>query len=293
MGPDIIKLKDIKPALSGYIRESLELIGQSPVPDDRAVHDIRVLMKKSRAVMTLINTLVEAKSFNTEYLTFLKAGRMISFLRDTSVYRKVLRELKKDHPGVFKRLAGAAGIETLMNSNGIQSTVSEKLKNDIQEVKDMLHRSSYRIRFMTLVDLNPEILFSELQKSYLVSADKYLIARNNLKPSDIHEFRKRSKDFLYQLWFFRPLNSQAVKSLEKKLDVMTQNLGKYNDLAQLIKYLGYKYPHETENPALDELVLLLRQMQDRYLSRVWPVAYKIFRPGRQLESIMGFKVLRL
>ena len=46
MGPDIIKLKDIKPALSGYLKETLGFLDLSPVPDDRIIHDIRVLMKK-------------------------------------------------------------------------------------------------------------------------------------------------------------------------------------------------------------------------------------------------------
>ena len=54
MEPDYIKLKDIKPALSGYLKESLGLLELSPVPDDRIIHDVRVLMKKSRAVMKLV-----------------------------------------------------------------------------------------------------------------------------------------------------------------------------------------------------------------------------------------------
>ena len=43
---DYVKLKDLKPAMAGYIRESQALLKRSAVPDEKAVHDIRVLMKK-------------------------------------------------------------------------------------------------------------------------------------------------------------------------------------------------------------------------------------------------------
>jgi CHAD domain-containing protein len=107
----------------------------------------------------------------------------------------------------------------------------------------------------------------------------------------LHEFRKRTKDFLYQLFFFRALNPKAIKSLEKRLDDMTQNLGKFNDLSVLVKMLGYKYNREEPQPGLDELVLLIRKEQDRYLSKVWPAAYKIFSPGQRLTNVLGFKML--
>jgi predicted metal-dependent enzyme (double-stranded beta helix superfamily) len=46
---DYVKLKEIKPVLAGYIRESQLLLKKSAVPDEKTVHDVRVLMKKSRA----------------------------------------------------------------------------------------------------------------------------------------------------------------------------------------------------------------------------------------------------
>ena len=134
-------------------------------------------------------------------------------------------------------------------------------------------------------------LLKELENTYNNVVDKYLVCRNNPKPENIHMFRKKSKDFLYQLWFFRALNPSVLKAVEKKLDAMTQNLGKYNDLAQLIVTLEYKYSGTAEPAALDELIILIREAQDRYLMKVWPVAYKIFCPGKKLFNVLGFKLL--
>lgn len=293
MEQDIIKLKDIKPALSGYLKESLGLLELSPVPDDRIIHDVRVLMKKSRAVMKLLAGSSDSDFFNREYGTFREVGRILCSWRESSVHRKTLRELKKLHPAVFKQLTGNQKIESLIKKTDPPEKPATEMKDARDKIQELIYKSSFRIRFRTMTDLNPEILLNELEKSYMLTAEKYLISRNSLKPADIHEFRKRAKDFLYQLWFFRPVNPPVIKSLEKKLDTLTQNLGKFNDLDQLIRSLEYKYSADSALPAMDELIILVRKEQDRYISKVWSVAYKIFRPGRQVESVMGFKVLKL
>jgi CHAD domain-containing protein len=141
--------------------------------------------------------------------------------------------------------------------------------------------------------IDPQLLIKELELTYTKIADVYLTCRNNPKRNNLHEFRKTAKDFLYQLYIFRPLNPAIVKALEKKLDSITQNLGKFNDLAQLVKTLGYRYPDSTNQPALDELIVKIREKQDRYLGKVWPSAYKIFCPGQKLVNVLGFKLLMI
>ena len=293
MEPDIIKLKEIKPALSGYLKESLGLLDLSPVPDDRTIHDVRVLMKKSRAVMKLLASSTTNDFFSREYGTFREVGRILCSWRESSVHRKILKDLKKMHPSVFKQLNENVKIEFLIKKTDPPAEPSPEMKDTLEKIRGLIYKSSYRIRFQTMTDLNPEILLKELEKSFLLTAEKYLTSRNSLKPADIHEFRKRAKDFLYQLWFFRPVNPQVIKSLEKKLDILTQNLGKYNDLDQLIRSLEYKYKSDSASPAMDELIILIRQEQDRYLLRVWTAAYKIFRPGRQLVNVLGFRILTI
>ena len=51
---DSAEAKDIKSSMAGYISVSLELLAMQPVPDDSAIHDVRVLMKKYRAALKLV-----------------------------------------------------------------------------------------------------------------------------------------------------------------------------------------------------------------------------------------------
>jgi hypothetical protein len=69
---------------------------------------------------------------------------------------------------------------------------------------------------------------------------------------------------------------------------MTQNLGKYNDLAQITDLIGYKYGNSDNNALMDELAVVIRDKQDRYLLKVWPSAYRIFSPGKNLGDLLGF-----
>jgi len=290
---DYVKLKDIKPALSGYVAESLILLKRSPVPDDDAIHDIRVLMKKSRAAVKLLVSQLDEESFNREYLAYREAGRILCSWRDSSVHRKTLKTLKKANKKLYGEIEDHEKVKELLAKYEQPTEVTPEINEKIEMVEDILRKSAYRMRFYTLDKLDPRLLMNELEKSYKIVSDIYLECRVNPKPSKLHEFRKKGKDFLYQLYFFRPLNPPVVKALEKKLDALTQGLGKYNDLSQLIKTLGYKYSGPGSSPALDELIVIIRQEQDKNLSRVWPIAYKIFCPGQKLVNILGYRILMI
>jgi CHAD domain-containing protein len=288
---DYVKLKDIKPSLSEYVREAQLMLKLNPVPDEKVVHDVRVLMKKSRAVMRLICSQIDEESYTRNYEAFREVGMTMRTWRENSVHRKTLKELKKEYPDVFSMLRDNARLETLMKKNDVPAEPSPDIKEDLEKIEDLLGKAGFRIRFQSMTGFDPKLLIKELDATYNIVVDKYLTCRNNLKPVCLHEFRKRAKDFLYQLYFFRPLNQSVIKTLEKKLDVMTQNLGKYNDLTQLLITLEYKYSGSANSPVMDELAILIRGEQDRYLSKVWPAAYKIFCPGQKLVNILGFRLL--
>jgi CHAD domain-containing protein len=289
---DYVKLKEIKPALTGYIRDAQALLKAAPVPDDRAVHDVRVYMKKARAVMKLVAAQTATEDFERDYNTFREVGRMTRLWRESSVHRKTLRELKKEYPEVFTLLGANEKLTTLMTKTEVPVEPAA-IADDLESINDILNKAGFRLRFRNMTTYDPRKLISGLDDTYNKVVVAYVIARNNSKPVNLHTFRKRTKDFLYQLYFFRPLNPDVVKSLEKKLDLMTQNLGKFNDLAQVIEVIEYKYDSDGGEPALDELAILIRGEQDKYLSRIWPAAYKIFCPGQKLVNLLGFRILMI
>ena len=291
MEPDYVKLKEIKPALAGYIRESQALLNQSVIPDENTIHDVRVLMKKARSVVRLIADQMDTVFIGREMQSLREVGRILCSWRDISVLRKALKNLKKKHPDIFSKLEDNEKINILMKKQEPLEELQESEKKSLDQIVDILNKSSFRIRFETMTRLDPHLLIKSLEASYICVVNNYMICRNDPKPASLHELRKRAKDFLYQLWFFRPLNPSVVKGLEKKLDLLTQNLGKYNDLSQLLKEIDYKYEYTANHPTLDELAIIIREEQDRNLAKVWPLAHKIFCPGQSLVNVLGFKLL--
>jgi CHAD domain-containing protein len=288
---DFVKLKDIKPALSGYISDSQRLLKRSPVPDDDAVHDIRVLMKKSRATIRLLGSQLDEESFSRERLAYREIGRLLGGWRDSSVYRKTLKMLKKENPSLFTGLEENEQIRMILTKSDPAAEEKLELSSRTEQIDNLLNKAAFRVRFQSLGNLDPQLLLKELELSYAVVGDNYLNCRNNPKPERLHEFRKRAKDFLYQLYYFRPLNPAIVKDLEKRLDTLTQNLGKYNDLTQIVKIVGYKYGTPGNSSVMDELMVVIKDKQDQYLTKVWPSAYKIFCPGQKLLNVLGFRLL--
>ena len=288
---DYVKLKEIKPALSGYLRESQILMKQSEVPDEKAVHDIRVLMKKARALLKLVSPQLD-NGYNDRDMAALKnVGQLTRKWRETPVLRKLLKEFKKDNPEIFEQLSDNANLNKILGKKEANTESSTELPESTDQINTLLSKTSYRVRFQSMNAVDPQVLLKELDVSYKKVVGLYVKCRNSSKSTSLHKLRKRAKDFLYQLYIFRPLNPSKIKSLEKQLESINQNLGKYNDLAQIIEILEYDYKADSSQPALDELVIKIRDAQDKYLAKMWPAAYQIFCPGQNLINVLGFKLL--
>lgn len=288
---DYVKLKEIKPAVAGYIRESQALLKRSAIPGAKEIHDIRVLMKKSRAVLKLISPQIEETYHERNITDLQEVGRMMSAWRETTVHRKILREFRKENPFLFTQLSENETLSRLLEKPGSISESEEENRSAVEQISSRLNKTSYRLRFQSLSKVEPQLLLKELEATYKRVSDIYVLCRNNPKPVSLHNFRKKSKDFLYQLTIFRPLNPPVIKLLEKRLDTLTQNLGRYNDLEQLISALGYDYKESSNLPAMNELIIKIREAQDLYIAKGWPSAYKIFCPGQKLVNLLGFKLL--
>ena len=289
MVPDYVRLKEIKPGLCGYIREARFKLDPGEIPDEIVVHDVRVLMKKSRATVRLLKSQIDEESFNREYSALREVGRIMRSWRETSVHRKLLKYLKKKYPELFSHLTVNEKINQLLSKPESEKEPSQEMRREIENIMGILHKSDYRWRFRSMNNLDPHLLLKELEITFNRASGSYLKARNYPKSVNIHEFRKITKDFLYQLSYFRPMKPKVIRDIEKRLENIAQNLGKYNDHSVLIKTLDYKYPSPDNSSAADELAVLIKKEQDRYLMKVWPAAFRIFRPGKNLGSVLGLK----
>ncbi|MDM8002809.1 MAG: CHAD domain-containing protein [Bacteroidota bacterium] len=279
--------RDIKTSMADWFSGSLELLAGKPVPGDEAIHDVRVLMKKHRAALKLVQHLLDDDVYRREYGAARETGGQLASWRESAVLRKTVRGLRRDNPELFVRLHDNEKIQRLLRKQYSTWDEAGEQAKVIGEVSDRLRKAQYRLRFLSLKEPDMRQLLTGLEESYRVAAAAYLACRNKPAPKLLHEFRKKSKTFMYQLIFFRHLDQPAVKQIEKKLNTMTQNLGKYNDLVQVMMLTEYRFGAAGNSDSDDELAVVIRDRQDKYLQKVWPVAYRIFAPGRKLQDLLG------
>ncbi|MCU0362673.1 MAG: CHAD domain-containing protein [Bacteroidales bacterium] len=273
--------------MSRYLSDAVLLMSSGNAPGERSVHDFRVLMKKSKAVLKLVSGQVSGVCYSRNIEAIEEAGRLLSGIRDNSVLRKTLRELRKENKEIFRELEGNSKIGTILIKRGADVGNPAEMHETIERIVELLRKSAYRLRFEPMSDINSDLVLAELKKTYADVAELYLRSRNFPKASNIHRFRKRAKDLLYQLYVFRSPRQPRVKSFEKQLDALTQSLGRYRDHNQIIKALDYKYSPGAGNAGIDELILLIKNREDVFLLKAWSVAYKIFRPGADLSVLPG------
>lgn len=284
-----IRLKEIKPELSDYIYRATVLLNDPAFPDDKSVHDIRVLLKKARAVLKLIGPQFTSDYNHMDIPDLKECAQILSGWRESAVYRKILKNLKAEFPEIFDRLNGNEKI-TILLRKPVHSLNTEKTKLDTERIHTLLKKVGYRIRLTGMSDADPYKLMDELENSYSIVVESYLAARYKSSVKRLHTLRKKSKDFLYQLYFFRPLNPGPIKKLEHDLQAVARNLGRIHDLEELVKALDYRYPGESQTGEMNELMVRIREKQDKYLRKVWPVASEIFMTGMKLHKVLGYKV---
>ncbi|MFN8240937.1 MAG: CHAD domain-containing protein [Bacteroidales bacterium] len=286
---ETVKLKEIKPVLASYIHDALVLIDTQKAIGEEEVHDTRVLMKKSRAALKLVRPQIDSETFEKEYGSCREAGRLLADSRENSVYRKTLRNLRKGNPELFDKLSTNEKLNQIIGDNPSEST--QDSAGPFTGAVELLKKSAFRLRFVTVQNNDPYLLLRELEKTFDSVSTVYIDCREKPRPAKMHRLRKRVKELLYQLYFFRPLNPQGIKNVEKKLDDLAQDLGKYNDLVQLEKVLGFRPSDQELPPEVRELAVIIKNRQDHYLADVWPAAHKLFFPGQKLASLLGFRIL--
>jgi CHAD domain-containing protein len=290
METDYIKLKEIKPELSDYISKATALVNDPAFPDDDSIHDIRVLLKKARASLKLIEPQFGSEYNHMDIPDLKAAADILAEWREAAVYRKILKDLKGEFPELFARLNDNEKVTRLIMKQDQPGSADEPMP-DTDKVRALLRKAGYRIRLTGMKDTDPQKLLKELEKSYSIVIGSFVSARYKTSMKKLHTLRKKTKDLLYQLYFFRPLNSSAIKQTCKQLEDIAKNLGRIHDLEQLVKALDYQYPGTSLDDDLSELVVRIRERQDKYLKKVWPAASELYMPGMKLENVLGYKVL--
>ena len=203
-----------------------------------AVHQARKHIKKLRALLRLVREGLGRKLYHREKAGLRKLNGALSPVREATVHLKTLGSLRRGYP------------------NGLSKNNFDNLKQALLQIKTRRIRALKTSKFLgrakirrikskvgdwKLGKINARSLWSGIEQARQRFRDAQ--QRAKLEPNDenIHEWRKRAKDLLYQSEFLKNIKPNFFSRRISRLKKLGDYLGAVHDLARLegdIRKLG-------------------------------------------------------
>ena len=219
----ISKDEDLATGFRRIIREQLDkaLAGLTNERDPvGGVHTARKTLKRIRTALRVMRPGLSSTFFRKENQYFRDAGRLLSPLRDVHVQREALKDL--DIPG--STVAVAFG-EKLADEEKIISGDRALCKR----AAHLLKTARTELAHWPLQDVDMEKLCLGLRRVYKKARDSYELAADNASPENLHEWRKRIKDFWYALELLGEFRSRKMNRLCCRAEKLSDCLGDDHD----------------------------------------------------------------
>ncbi len=259
---------------NGYVRVLREISSRarvrgksSRIPEVEAIHDVRVFIKRLRAMLWFARPALPAAVEKEARERLTTSARLLAGERDLAVARITLERLgrKTEHPG--KRVAVARATRCCSQDAGEagKNTLRNQLKksSDLlrQTIKDIITNASEDLRW-----LSPS---KRLKKAIQTTHEAGKKAQRTKDDTDFHVWRKKAKRLLY----IAELTTDPGHSVaQKQLNKLQTLLGNDHDCVMAAKRL-----QTAPLPRSDRLhvVKLLRQREARLRKKARKIAHRM------------------
>ncbi len=218
--------KEIKKALDS-LRPS------SGKATDADVHDARKRFKKVRAVLKLIRPAISPGAYRAANDAFRDAGRPLTEVRDAKALVETLDELEKQRPAELPR-------QPLREARDALKARQERVRKEVLEEQGAADKVAAavedvrrRLKRLTINEKGWSAFGPGLKQSYRRGLDAFAAATVDPTTENLHEWRKRVKDFWHQLQLFRPSRPQVLEGLADQAHHLADLLGDDHNLAVL------------------------------------------------------------
>jgi CHAD domain-containing protein len=199
-------------------------------PEGESVHEARKGLKKSRAVVRMVQPGLQRNVYQRTTRRLRKAAQALSDLRDAEVLVKALAEFEP----VYCEQALRSAIRKLEKAVEIRrGEILSTGGNWRKEVEARLKVARRETRSWPIGSLNETDLFCGIKKMYRRGREGLEQAGLARKNENLHEWRKRVKDLWYQLRLLEPYGSRKFALVVAELKQLGENLGDDHDLAML------------------------------------------------------------
>jgi len=241
---------------------------------DRAVHEARKALKKSRAALRLVRDEVGSKTYKRDSNALREVGRSLSASRDAAVLVETVDRLGEQVPLARRSLAPLRAVleqrrrETAaraLDDGGALTTAAE----EIEQIRARVE--GWRLRtdgFSALED--------GLRRTYRRGSERFAEARDDPTDERMHEARKRVKDLWYHARILEPVWPGPMGELVEATDELGDCLGEDHDLAVLADTVRALAREGADGGAGETALTLAENRRAELRTEVWPLGRRVY-----------------
>jgi CHAD domain-containing protein len=231
------------------IKSAIACIEEPSREREEDLHQVRLAIKRLRAILRLLQPLVSKTFFKRENARLRSAARRLARLRDLAVARRTLEQVTDKLASHSQDAAVQEVFESFLAQTPASSHYDEDRETALRHAARALAQTHRAFHALSLPDRGWKTIEPGLKKLYRQNRTWMKCASSSDKDEDFHEWRKRVKYYFYLLKMLTPMWPSRLGKTVKHLDCLQDKLGKDHDLAVLKSFLvkhlsnpGYRTP---------------------------------------------------
>ncbi|QIZ70647.1 CHAD domain-containing protein [Oxynema aestuarii] len=218
-----------------------DLRGHTHLAQEEAIHDARKRLKKLRAVARLVRFGIGDEAYRRENQTWRDAGRLLSDVRDASVYVETLDKLKSAYANYIAADAFSTTRSSLVDRRDAILKQHLGEDNKMEQAAAKIEQSRTQVEEWNLGDRDWEAIAPGFQRIYKQGRKALQHAFENRSIENFHDWRKRVKDFWYHLRILESIWPSLMNQMQTEAKQLSDYLGDDHDLA-VLRQLLVEYP---------------------------------------------------
>jgi CHAD domain-containing protein len=207
------------------VEHALALFEPSMETRRESIHEIRLTIKRLRALLLLVRPMVSASFFEREKARLRKAARGLAPSRDFAIARETLRTLAKCARGRHDRDAFARALHGLGRTSGEAA--------DLRSVGAALRLHARNVQRLQMHVEGWPIIAPGLKAIYRAGRRRMKRALASDDDAAFHRWRIRAKALCYVLEMLAPVCSRRLCHTRARLEKLQSKLGDDHDLIVL------------------------------------------------------------
>src|SRR3984893_2317391 len=268
------------------IKSAIACIKEPSTEREEDLHQVRLAIKRLRAILQLLRPLVSKTFFKRENARLRSAARRLARLRDLAVARRTLEQ-------VTDKLASHsqdAAVQEVFESFLAQTPAShydEDRETALRLAARALAQTRRAFHALRLPDRGWKTIEPGLKKLYRRNRTCMKHASSSDKDEDFHEWRKRVKYYFYLLKMLTPMWPSRLGKTVRHLDCLQDKLGKDHDLAVLKSFLVKHLSNPENRTPVGQVIQYLEKRSAKFRKQSMALGKILFddKPGHWMKAL--------